>query len=467
MKTSLKPYIISALYLLFALFIDQSFAQKKRLMVQQGHSSFVETIAFSPDDSKIFTGSVDASFKIWDTKTGKLIQVVRLDNPTDYISGKAFFLKNGKQVLFRPLNNIQLWDLEKQERIWLNKNIPSDAELFNVSNKGDKILLVDKLNPLSKSIVLDINTQKKLIDVSFGLVADYKANEKGSVQMAKTQDAVFSPDGKALMSGLDNGEVIWLDIPEKRVFAQLTKDSVSIQKVGVSADGLSFFALNSNNLMNVWDVYNQKLLNSFQLPKEDTIIAFWPNQLSFVVSNANQLILKDLNTGQLIQKFILSDKKRYHYDPVISSNKATLLSLDNFMFMAWSVKTGKLLYKIESSITTSIPYRYSPDSTHITQVTLASKDYSLNKQKLIATKGKRQGDPNIYLKDAKTQELKATIYSGFSNEKAWIITTPKGKYDANEEGLQYLHYVKGRDKILPLPKRDRNRVKGLLKKILK
>ncbi len=462
MKTNLKT--ISKLCLLLTLLVGQSFAQKKRLMVQQGHSSFIETVAFSPDDSKIFTGSVDASFKIWDTKTGKLLQVVNLDNPLDYLSEGVFYLKNRKQAIIKTINNIQLWDLDKQKRLQIYKNISSDELLKGVTQDASKILLVNPKG-LSKARVIGNQPGQVVLDVAFTSGLFRKTREFEGV--LRVNDGVFSPDEKQVLIGLSNGAIKLLDIKTNKILKTFKKDSIQIKQVRFSRDGLYIYSLNANKVMRVWNVQTEQLGQSLELPKTGDIEAWWPERQLFVSSKAhNRLALKDLNTGQLIQEFVVKNGAS-HYYPVLSKDQSILLSVNTHFLMVWEVKTGKLLYEIPGSAVGHIPVQYASDRTKVIQITLSGKPYSFDKpEKVTAMKGKRDNDPNIYLKDAKTQQLKATIYTAFPNKKAWVITTPDGRYDANQAGLQYLHYVQNGTKILSLPKRDPKRVKGLLQKLL-
>jgi WD40 repeat protein len=47
------------------------------LRVLRGHTRAVTSVAFSPDDQRIATGSIDRTARIWDARTGKLLHVLR------------------------------------------------------------------------------------------------------------------------------------------------------------------------------------------------------------------------------------------------------------------------------------------------------------------------------------------------------------------------------------------------------
>ena len=55
----------------------------------EGHSHYVNSIAFSPDGKKIVSGSVDKTIRVWDVETGKDI-IQPLKGHSNWISSVAF-----------------------------------------------------------------------------------------------------------------------------------------------------------------------------------------------------------------------------------------------------------------------------------------------------------------------------------------------------------------------------------------
>ncbi len=49
-----------------------SAAQKPELIVQTGHSSTINSVAFSHDGKTLASGSVDNTIKLWDVATGSV-----------------------------------------------------------------------------------------------------------------------------------------------------------------------------------------------------------------------------------------------------------------------------------------------------------------------------------------------------------------------------------------------------------
>jgi WD40 repeat protein len=80
-----------------------AWAQDVAVFPQLGHSSYVESVAFSPNGKQILSGSFDNTTRLWDTATGEeLVQIVSFDDgewvcvtPDGYYNASS----NGDQYL--------------------------------------------------------------------------------------------------------------------------------------------------------------------------------------------------------------------------------------------------------------------------------------------------------------------------------------------------------------------------------
>jgi WD40 repeat protein len=82
--------------------------QERALLVLQGHSRPVISVAFSPDGKRVLTGSFDKTARLWDAETGKEIR--SFVGHTDTVVSVAFS-PDGKRVLTGG-SKTALWDTE-------------------------------------------------------------------------------------------------------------------------------------------------------------------------------------------------------------------------------------------------------------------------------------------------------------------------------------------------------------------
>jgi WD40 repeat protein len=99
---------------LFAVGTDQvqiwDLEQKQIIRSLDGHIDRIESMAFSPDNRLLLTGSVDKTAKLWDISTGELLRVFRGHNAA---ITKVAFSSDGKQVVTASMDKtIRTWNTD-------------------------------------------------------------------------------------------------------------------------------------------------------------------------------------------------------------------------------------------------------------------------------------------------------------------------------------------------------------------
>jgi WD40 repeat protein len=80
----------------------------------QGHEGAVNSAAFSPDGMRVVTASGDKTARVWDVSTGAEIAVLK--GHEDEVNSAAFSSDGTKVVTASDDNTVRVWDLRKLEK---------------------------------------------------------------------------------------------------------------------------------------------------------------------------------------------------------------------------------------------------------------------------------------------------------------------------------------------------------------
>ena len=82
----------------------------KCLQTLEKHSSTVNSVAYSPDGTKIISGSLDNTIKIWDANTGQCLQT--LEGHLDEVTSVAYSPDGTKIISGSWDETIKIWGEE-------------------------------------------------------------------------------------------------------------------------------------------------------------------------------------------------------------------------------------------------------------------------------------------------------------------------------------------------------------------
>jgi len=262
---------------------------------QQGHTGFVNSVAFSPDGSKIFSSSLnDRTIRIWDVATGRLIRNI------PRLVFKAL-THDGSQIIAGIMVNnqnitdstIKILDSVTGEEI---KTIPGNLTHCRVdivlSPDGRQLITIyHNINPHHRSapIIKIWNT------ATWEQVNNFLYELDGFFPMA------FSPDGKLLIAGSrDNGGFKILDAVTGHEIRTIPENAGRF--VSFNYDGSQFIS-RANNELKIWDTNTGSEIISIH--GNYNSIAFNPDGSHIAVTSGRfgrELIrLIDLTTGREIR----------------------------------------------------------------------------------------------------------------------------------------------------------------------
>ena len=103
-----------------------------------GHSSYVSSVSFSPDGTRILSGSYDKTIKLWDAESGTLIRT--LAGHSDYVRSVSFSPDGTRILSGSDDNTIKLWDAESGTLIRTLAGHSGSVRSVSFSPDGTRIL---------------------------------------------------------------------------------------------------------------------------------------------------------------------------------------------------------------------------------------------------------------------------------------------------------------------------------------
>jgi WD40 repeat protein len=83
-------------------------ATGEELLVLRGHTQLIAALIWSPDGSRITTGSLDRMIKLWDAATGD--EVLTLRGHNGFVLGVTFSRDGGRLVSTGGDGTVRAWD---------------------------------------------------------------------------------------------------------------------------------------------------------------------------------------------------------------------------------------------------------------------------------------------------------------------------------------------------------------------
>ena len=268
----------------------------------KGHTAPVKTLAFNPDGSTLASGGLDEVIRFWDISTGELkLTFAAHANTVDFLKyspdGKVLVSQGGD-------NNVCLWDADtgKFLRILTTKDASSHGLNIDFSSDGKTLVSVNfdetvrLLNPYTGEQLKTIKQNRELGEVQYSpdgsifacseyygeatvLLFDADTGEllhdlKMPGHAEWVTDFLFSPDGQTLTVKTQN-EIYFWNVNTGELEKTITGYSDVVSSVVYSPDGKTLVSL--DDIVRIWDLDTQKLVNTLSLKSSIRTIAYSPD----------------------------------------------------------------------------------------------------------------------------------------------------------------------------------------------
>ncbi|ABG52742.1 serine/threonine protein kinase with WD40 repeats [Trichodesmium erythraeum IMS101] len=249
----------------------------KRWFTLTGHGNSVSSVAFSPDNQMLASGSRDKTIEIWDMKKGK--RWFTLLGHSDWVDTVAFSPDNQMLASGGRDRAIEIWNLQKARR-WFTLAGHQDRVYTVAFNKDGGILASGGRDQTIK--IWDLQKAKELFSI------------QGHSDWVRSLS--FSPDGGVLGSGSRDGTVkLWQVYGGELISTpiQHLKYGVSdVLSVGFSPNGKIVAAGYRNGVINLWDAVTGELLETLNGHSSDVFSVVFSQDGRSLASGSNDKTIK-------------------------------------------------------------------------------------------------------------------------------------------------------------------------------
>lgn len=301
-----------------------------------GHSDFVQQAVFSPDGYQILSGSGDSTLRLWDLTNGAEIR--RFRGHTRAVLNVAI-TPDGKTALTAGFDGVvYIWNLETGERIGefdghLGKTYVST---LTVSPDGKYALSSDEGGDYTL-LEWDIKT---------GAIVQRFAGHTGRVR-----SAVFSPDGKWIVSGSEDMTIIVWDAQTGQVLHTLAEYQDYVISLAFNPAGTRLISSSEvyDSRLIVWDTATWQPLRTIQGGQIVYMtLGFSPDGSQFAAGLINgNVMIWNAETGEQVQ--LMQGHTAPLEDVVFSPDgKALASASDDGTIRLWDVATGQELRQLDN-----------------------------------------------------------------------------------------------------------------------
>lgn len=363
----------------------------------EGHTGWVNAVAFSPDGKTALSGSGDGMLILWEVETGDVIR--RFEEHTDGVNSVAFGPDGQTALSGSDDTTLILWDVATGEAIRRFKGHTGGVTRVTFSPNGQTVLSASE------------DTTMILWDVATGEAIRRFEGHKKTVT-----GAVFHPDGHTILSispdlslrswDLETGEEIhWHEFPAHPDSLAITPDGrtilfsiqhdlhqwdvgrwqesgrlaghevgakgvAAVNSIAISPDGRLALSASSDGTLRLWNLGGQTGFCRFETDGTPIdAVAVSPDGRHLLTGMmTGETILWDVERGQVIRRFegdgipvgpdclAFSPDGRYVLvcaEDVMGDSGATSLVL-------WDVETGEEIRRFEGHVTYVRALAFSP-----------------------------------------------------------------------------------------------------------
>ena len=221
-----------------------------------GHNGWVSSVAFASDGTTLASGSRDETVKLWDVTTQTNLATL---GHNGWVSSVAFASDGTTLASGSGDETVKLWDVATQTNL---ATLGHTAVISSVSFSPDGTTVAS--GSWDGTVKLwDVTTQTNLVTL------EGHTNWVSSVS--------FSPDGTILASGSWDGTVKLWDLTTRTTFATLEEHTAGVLSVSFSPDGTALASGSWDGTVKLWDVTTRTNIATFWHTAAVSSVSFSPD----------------------------------------------------------------------------------------------------------------------------------------------------------------------------------------------
>jgi WD40 repeat protein len=298
------------------------------------HSSGVNWNAVSKDGAFALTGASDSTVKLWDVATGRL---VRTFQGSSGLVMYVAFMPDGKRIVTAGANGttVDVWDIATG-RLLQSLNDGSGAIFMAVPSPDGKYVLSSTTgrdapektamlwDPAAEKVVRRFGGHKDSVRTGAfspdgrrlltggddGAIKLWDAATGALIRtftgVGPVQIVAFSPDGKRIFAGGNGSARLW-DTQTGAPSHVLPGHARFVRSVAFSEDGTRILTADPDNTVRIWNAATGRLIGARrgQAKQVDSIMFAPGGRLALSASSEPTVMLRlwDIQTGELVRSF--------------------------------------------------------------------------------------------------------------------------------------------------------------------
>jgi WD40 repeat protein len=269
----------------------------------KGHTGLVAGVAFFPQGDKVVTSGYDATYRIWDAKTGKELDQRSTGTKESQVGGPAAVSPDGKRIAARYLvaeaeSGKFLFGLEGHSGHIARISYSTDGKRIVTASHDGTVRVWDAEGKELQRIAAHMGTKVPrttsgdphqsvtinccVYDAAFsrdgtkivsggvdGTVRVWETDTAKGLQYMKAERltnmaVAFMPDGKRVVSGGSDGKIRIWDIATGKEVAKFEGHTAIISALAVTPDGKLLVSASYDKTVRVWDTATGTELRCFR-----------------------------------------------------------------------------------------------------------------------------------------------------------------------------------------------------------